>query len=1086
VARLPDEVVERIRQEVSVQRLAEARGIKLRRVGKNLIGLCPFHKDSKPSLSITPSTNKWHCLGCGKGGTAIDWVMAAQGVSLRHALEILSRDLLPMSTSAAPPPKKSTVPKLPPLIEKTPADKRLLKVVVDYYHEALKQSPEAQQYLLKRGLRSAEMLEHFRLGFSNRTLGYRLPASNRVAGAEQRERLKQLGILKNQKPGHEHFRGSIVIPILNLDGEVVQMYGRKITPAHQLREGTPDHLYLPGPLRGVWNERALLLSKEIILCESLIDALTFWCAGYRHVTTIYGVNNFTAEIRAAFQGHGTKRIYIAYDPDEAGERAAQEHSKELLEMGIECLRVKFPRGQDANEFAVKNQPATKFLGMYLNSALWLGKGQRPAVSVPQAAVIEETATETTTQETSIEEEASADVKKEIPATAHREKPAAKEKSISPDSEPGPRAEIPIVPAKQESTLPAGPKLKAERILPEAGKPVFSLAAIAESVPREEAPQEQRPMPLEPPPEVQVKMENEEITITISGRAYRIRGLEKATSNTAMRVNVFVAGENARGELCYHGDTFDMNAARQRMLFVKQAAHELAAREDIIGREVGKVWMELEKIQREMIQRTLQQEEEKPAMTEEEKAAALDLLRDPRLMERVLEDFDKCGVVGEETNKKIGYLAAVSRLLKKPLAVIVQSASSAGKSSLMEAVLNFIPEDQREEYTAMTGQSLFYMGEKDLKHKILAISEQQGAEAASYPLKLLQSEGKLKIASTSKDPVSGRHVSHEYKVEGPVMIFLTTTAQNIDEEMLNRAIVLTVNEEREQTRAIHQKQREAQTLEGMWAEEEREDIANLHRNAQRLLRPLRVANNYDLGEFPSAMTRARRDHSKFLTLIQAIALLHQQQREIKSSTRNGKTLEYIEATEADVRLAEELRDQVIQPSLEDLPPQARTLLSLIEQLVKQEAERQQIEPWEYRFTRRALREFTRWGDTQLRLRLQCLVEMEYLRVRHGGGQGQLYVYQLPEQHFAVRGHFAGGSRAPRGDGKSEESPATTRESGETSRFSESISTEAPAQGDQNRVIAVTKPNGAAATQPKPTGAAKPDAPTKAAVKRAGVK
>ena len=85
-----------------------------------------------------------------------------------------------------------------------------------------------------------------------------------------------------------------MIPIFNLNGEVVQMYGRKITP--NLREGTPDHLYLPGPLRGVWNEQALIASKEIILCEALIDALTFWCAGYRNVTTIYGVNNFTEEI----------------------------------------------------------------------------------------------------------------------------------------------------------------------------------------------------------------------------------------------------------------------------------------------------------------------------------------------------------------------------------------------------------------------------------------------------------------------------------------------------------------------------------------------------------------------------------------------------------------------------------------------------------------------------------------------------------------------------------------------------------------------------------------------------------------------
>jgi hypothetical protein len=73
-------------------------------------------------------------------------------------------------------------------------------------------------------------------------------------------------------------------------------------------------------MRGVWNEEAFIASKQIILCESLIDALTFWCAGFRHVTTSYGINGFTDEHRAALQKHDTERVYIAYDHDEAGTR----------------------------------------------------------------------------------------------------------------------------------------------------------------------------------------------------------------------------------------------------------------------------------------------------------------------------------------------------------------------------------------------------------------------------------------------------------------------------------------------------------------------------------------------------------------------------------------------------------------------------------------------------------------------------------------------------------------------------------------------------------------------------------------------
>jgi DNA primase catalytic core len=1022
---VPPELKERIKREISIQRLAEARGIKLMRRGKSLMGLCPFHKDRNPSLSIDPVENVWNCLGaCGEGGDVISWVMRAEGISFTHAVELLKRNYLPSPARAAePPPKQSSVPKLPPLFEPTIDDQKLLGIVVDYYHRTLKQSPGAQQYLVKRGLQSAEMVEHFKLGFSNRSLNYHLQDKNRAEGLRQRGRLEQLGILR-EKTGHEHFVGSLVIPILNLNGEVVQMYGRKI--GDRLRPGTEYHLYLPGPRCGVWNEQALIASKEIILCEALIDALTFWCAGYRNVTASYGVNGFNDWHREAFRKHGTKRIYIAYDRDDAGERAALKHAEELIAMGIECFRVQFPRGQDANEFALKNQPAAKFLGMYLSSAAWLGKGKRPTVAVMTPA---------------------------SPASQEEGKPEPMKKQ-----EPSPAEEKTKCTAKEkiaiESPTPS-PTSSTE------GESVFSFAAPLESVQREQPAQEQRPMPLSAPAAPQIKIDNGEIVASFGPRTYRVLNLEKCTSLGRMQVNVKVSGTNVRGEWCYHGDTFDMESFPRRAAFIKQTAHELATKEETIQREVGQLWGALGDMQREMLRKTLTPEAEETIMTAEEKTAALKLLRDPRLLKRVLEDFEKCGVVGEETNKKVSYLAAVSRLLEKPLAIVVQSASSAGKSSLMEAVLDFMPEEQRESYSAMTGQALFYMGQKNLKHKILAVSEEEGAQRAAYALKLLQSEGKLKIASTGKDPVSGKQVTHEYTVEGPVMIFLTTTAQQVDEELLNRSIVLTVNEEREQTRAIHRKQREAHTTEGLWAWRERARIVKLHRNAQRLLRPIAVANNQpDADEaFPDHMTRTRRDHAKLLTLIDSIALLHQHQREIKRDIRGGDTLEYIEATAEDVALARQLMRQVIMPSLDELPPHTRRLLGVIEQMVKEECERLQIESSDYRFTRRSVRQYSQWGDTQLRVHLRRLEEMEYLRVRYGG-PGQTFVYQLHSEEEETNRNHAG-SRGVRGDRagvkESELSPTMTRLQTPTARFAGSI---LRGHGTESSpIVVVAKPNGA---------------------------
>ncbi len=568
------------------------------------------------------------------------------------------------------------------------------------------------------------MLKRFQPGYANRTLGYRLPASNRATGAEMRGRLQKLGILRDT--GHEHMNGSLVIPIVSPSGEVMQMYGRKILD--NLRPGTPPHLYLPGPHRGVWNEAALEASKEIILCE--VDALTFWCAGFRNVTASYGINGFTDDHRAAFRQHGTERVMIAHERDEAGEKAALSLAEELLAMGIECFRILFPKGMDANEYALKGQS----LGQLIHQAQWLGKGKAP--ERPHVEV--------------------------IPA-----EPAAKEEPAPP-------------------------------------------LAAASDVPTEIRPQE--------------------VIVTLGDRRYRVRGVAKNLSYEVLKVNLLASRADG-----FHVDTFNLYTAHQRAAFIKQAALEMSLKEDVVKRDLRQVLRKLEELQDEQIREALKPKQSGKAMDGEERAAALELLRDPNLLDRVLADLARCGVVGEEINKKVAYLAAVSRLLDAPLAVIVQSSSAAGKSSLMEAVLALMPEEQRVEYSAMTGQSLFYMGETDLKNKILAIVEEEGVQRAAYALKLLQSEGVLTIASTGKDASTGKLVTHQYRVEGPVMIFLTTTAIEIDEGLLNRCLVLSVDEDREQTRAIHRIQRQAQTLEGLLAKRERQRIVTLHRNAQRLLK-----------------------------------------------------------------------------------------------------------------------------------------------------------------------------------------------------------------------------------------------------------
>src|SRR5262249_44967989 len=172
MARIPESEIERLKREISVERLAEARGVKLKRHGADLIGLCPFHDDHEPSLVISPQKNLWNCLGaCGKGGSVIDWVMRAEGISFRHACELLREDHLPLAASSSRPPQISTVRKLPAPVARDADDRALLLQIVSYYQETLKTTPEALKYLEARDLKSSEMLERFQMGFANRTLG---------------------------------------------------------------------------------------------------------------------------------------------------------------------------------------------------------------------------------------------------------------------------------------------------------------------------------------------------------------------------------------------------------------------------------------------------------------------------------------------------------------------------------------------------------------------------------------------------------------------------------------------------------------------------------------------------------------------------------------------------------------------------------------------------------------------------------------------------------------------------------------------------------------------------------------------------
>jgi DNA primase len=899
MARIPDEAIERIKAETDLVALVQSRGVVLKQAGTNWLGYCPFHQDKETAnLIVTPGKGLFRCMaaGCGATGNAIQFVEKFDGVSFRHAFEVLAGGNA-FTSGDGVPKKHATIPKLACPLEENGDDSALLEQVADYYAKSL-QAPEnqpARDYLISRGLDDPELWRRFGIGFSDRTLGLGIPHKNRHQGAKIRERLQAVGVYRDN--GREHLRGCIVIPIRNAAGRVVQLYGRRIggQTAKEMR-----HLYLARPLGGVFNFSALK-SREIILTESLIDALTFIQNGLE-ATCTYGTKNFTPELFEAIRTAKIQSVKLAFDADEAGEIATAEATKRLQSIGIECHQIKLPWGFDANSFTQEH--GGEALLQAVRSAEWLGgkSPQKPEVSSATSSIVAS--------------------------------------SLAAN-----------LVAKEESSAPSVP-------------------AISSLV---------------------VRGEHHELQL--GNRSYRVGGLEKNPSLEVMKITLRLMESSG----LMHVDSLDLYRDGERRKFIDRAAEETGLTKDLLKRDLGKLLLALEQSQEQRIAKIAAENNNSSSLAAElsgpEKAAALELLRSPNLLERITQAYDAAGLVGEQTNLLAAYLACTSRKLAKPLAIIIQSTSAAGKSTLMEAVLSFFPQEDQVKYSAMTGQSLYYLGESNLKHKILAIVEEEGAEKASYALKLLQSEGELTIASTGKDPHSGRMETQEYHVEGPVAIVFTTTSIDIDEELMNRCLVLTVDESQAQTQRIHQLQREARTLEGILAAEARKDILRVMQNAQRLIVPMKIANPFARElTFTTTRTRTRRDHEKYLTLIDTIALLHQHQRQPITREIHGREVIMLPVTLADIEAANRLAPEVLGRSLDELPPQTRLLLEQIKTHVLGLMETQAIEQKLCRFTRKAIREISGWSETQTRLHLQRLEDMEFIRCC-GGKFGAAMSYEL---------------------------------------------------------------------------------------------
>ncbi len=461
------------------------------------------------------------------------------------------------------------------------------------------------------------------------------------------------------------------------------------------------------------------------------------------------------------------------------------------------------------------------------------------------------------------------------------------------------------------------------------------------------------------------------SISLSRHGLDFSARVQSTLLGRLRVTVKVT----RGD-SFHVDSIDLYASRARSEFAKKVEKVLSAEAAQVESALLSLIVECERVGDAAAGDVVSPQPE--PMSEGERREALAFLKRPDLLDEISRDIDALGYVGEDTNKRLVYLVAVSRKLDDPLSAIVMSQSGAGKSGLTEVIERLTPAEDMVLLTRLTPQSLYYVEPGFLDRKLIVVEERSGSVEADYSIRVLQSRKKLIAAAPIKDPTTGNMRTKIFTVEARAAFIEATTAGSVNHENATRCFELSMDESPAQTQRIHERQRTMRTEAGLALRKQAEAIARKHWNAQRLLEPLPVVIPFaDRLTFPSSWMRTRRDHARFLNLIEVSAFLHQHQRERRAGA--------IVASVADYATAYALAGEVLTETLGDLKKPLREAFGRIQDLATKT---------NAGVSRRDIREALALPDSTVRGWLAELVELEYLEVESSkGGKGNKALYRV---------------------------------------------------------------------------------------------
>ena len=222
------------------------------------------------------------------------------------------------------------------------AGQTLTRQIFGYYQEALFYSPRALNFLNSLGISDAGLLKHWGVGFVDRTLGKQLPDGDTQEGAWIRGRLQRMGLFVAS--GGEFFRGALVFPNTDYEGEITEAYGERITP--KLRSGTPYHLYWSLRHTGFFNQAVLECHQEIVLCKNPLEGLILSASGFTNVVATLGLRGFDVAQLDALAASGVRRVTTAFENTVEGDQVSRLVSQALSMYRVDCYRLALPPGME--------------------------------------------------------------------------------------------------------------------------------------------------------------------------------------------------------------------------------------------------------------------------------------------------------------------------------------------------------------------------------------------------------------------------------------------------------------------------------------------------------------------------------------------------------------------------------------------------------------------------------------------------------------------------------------------------------------------------------------------------------------------